>query len=60
MGWDVFVMSEDYYVLVPDPRTPGKIVRAKAARFKVLKEDWNEYELEDGTIVKVKLTVAHV
>jgi len=53
-------MSEDYYVLVPDPRTPGKIVRAKAARFKVLKEDWNEYELEDGTIVKVKLTVAHV
>ncbi len=38
----------------------GKSARGKAERFKILKEDWNEYELEDGTIVRVKLAVRQI
>jgi hypothetical protein len=27
--------------------------------FKVIKEDWNRYELEDGSIIKVKLIASN-
>lgn len=43
-------MSEVY---LPGPK--GEFIRAKNLKFKVIKEDWNEYELEDGTILRAKL-----
>jgi len=43
-------MSES---IISHPRF-GK-VRAKDLKFKVLKEYWNIYELEDGTIIRVKV-----
>lgn len=32
----------------------GKIVDAKSIDFKTNKEEWNEYKLEDGTILRIK------
>ena len=34
--------------------------KARILDFKTLREDFNEYELEDGTIVKVKIMLADV
>ena len=42
-------MGESY---VP---TPIGVIRAKDLKFKVIKEDWNVYELEDGTVIRVKV-----
>jgi len=28
--------------------------------FSALREDWNEYQLEDGTIVRVKIVIASI
>ena len=52
-------MSERF-VMVPDPRDPRKFIRGRVVGFKALKEDWNEYELEDGTRVRVKLVVQSI
>ncbi len=42
-------------------RTPdGRIVTGKKLNFKTLKEEWNEYELEDGTKLYVKLVLIDV
>lgn len=39
----------------------GKMVRGVEVGFKkTIKEDWNEYELEDGTILKMKNVVIRV
>ena len=35
-------------------------VRAKILDFRTVREDFNEYELEDGTRVKVKVVLADV
>lgn len=52
--------KKEYFVNVPDPRNPSRMVKGKIVNFKVLKEDWNEYELEDGTIVQVKPVVQSI
>ncbi len=38
----------------------GKIVDGVDVNFKVKKEEWNEYELEDGTILKFKSVVTKI
>jgi hypothetical protein len=48
--------SEEYTV-APDPFHSGKILRAKVLKHEVVKEDWNEYKLADGTRVKIKMEV---
>ena len=41
-------------MMVPD------ISKGKKIDFKVLKEDWNEYDLDDGTKLKVKTVLIDV
>ena len=42
-------------------RTPnGRIVTGRKLNFRVVREEWNEYELEDGTRLYVKLVLADV
>ena len=48
------------YVKVPDPRDSRRFVRGIALNFKTIKEDWNVYELEDGTIVRIKLVAQSI
>jgi hypothetical protein len=43
-------------VRLPD----GREVEATQMSFKPRKEDWNEYECEDGTIIKVKVIVTEI
>lgn len=38
----------------------GKMVDGVDVNFKVKKEEWNEYELEDGTILKFKSVVTKI
>ena len=42
-------------------RTPdGRLVTGKKLNFKTIKEEWNEYELEDGSKLYVKLALIDV
>ena len=45
---------------MPRMQWQGEEVDALETRFKVVREDWNEYELEDGTIIRMKPVVAEV
>lgn len=45
------------YTVLQHPFRPGEIIRAKVLKFKTVKEDWNEYELDDGTRVRIKMEV---
>ena len=47
---------EEVVVRTPD----GRLVTGKKLSFKVKKEEWNEYELEDGTKLYIKLVLADV
>jgi len=38
----------------------GQQVQAQEVDFKLLSEDWSQYQLQDGTIVKVKTTVLKI
>lgn len=38
----------------------GTIVEAEPTEFKTKREDWNVYELSDGTIIKTKDIVAEI
>lgn len=38
----------------------GEQVEATEVRFETRKEDWNEYQLMDGSVLKMKLVVAEV
>ena len=38
----------------------GRVVTGKKLSFRTLKEDWNEYELEDGSKLYVKLVLIDV
>ena len=40
--------------------SPTGEIEAEDLDFSVVKEDWNSYRLEDGTILKVKLSVAKI
>jgi len=39
---------------------PIDLTKGEKVDFKVVKEDWNEYELADGTRLKVKLVLVDV
>jgi len=41
-------------------RVPIDLSKGKKIDFKAIKEEWNEYELEDGTKLKVKLVLVDV
>jgi len=41
-------------------KTPVDLSKGKKIDFKTLKEEWSEYELEDGTRLKVKLVLVDV
>ena len=69
MDEDLSVGERTYrlVVLVPDEvaelkiRTPdGRVVTGRKLNFRVVREEWNEYELEDGTKLYVKLVLADV
>ncbi|MCC6027944.1 MAG: hypothetical protein HA490_05990 [Archaeoglobales archaeon] len=51
-------MSEDIEVRIRKP--DGSVVSGIKIGFKTLKEDWNEYELEDGTKLYIKLVLVDV
>jgi len=38
----------------------GEVVDAVRVGFTPIKEEWNEYKLEDGTILKIKLVLVDV
>jgi len=38
----------------------GELVDAIRVDFTPIKEDWNEYKLDDGTILRIKLVLADV
>ena len=38
----------------------GKQVKAQEVEFKLLREDWSQYQLPDGTIVKLRTTVLKI
>jgi len=42
------------------PITPEDLIEGEDVDFQVVKEDWNEYKLSDGTTLKVKLVLAGV
>ncbi len=38
----------------------GRMVEAEDVDFDVVREEWNEYKLKDGTVLKIKLVVGSV
>ena len=46
-------MAEPREITMPD----GKKAMAKEMAFDTVKEDWNEYKLEDGVTVRIKAVV---
>ncbi len=38
----------------------GKMIEATDMNFKIAKEDWNSYELDDGTMVKLKTSPTRI
>jgi len=38
----------------------GEVIEVEDVSFFTRKEDWNEYQLQDGTIIKVKYVVAEI
>ncbi len=51
-------MSEEGELKIQMP--DGRVITGKKLNFKPVKEDWNEYELEDGTKLYVKLVLVDV
>ncbi len=49
-------MKEKLKVRLPN----GREVEAMDVDFETVKEDWNEYKLEDGTILKFKTVVSSI
>ena len=52
------ILSDEFEPIVKMPN--GRSVKGKKLSFKTIKEDWNEYELEDGTRLYVKLVLIDV
>lgn len=38
----------------------GREVEALSVRFRSVREEWNEYDLEDGTTIKMKAVVSDI
>ena len=53
-------VNEGLYVIIPHPRKPAVKVKGKVLKIVRKKEEWNEYELEDGIIIRIGLTVNHI
>ena len=49
-------MSTIKTLTMPD----GKQVKAKELDFNIIKEDWSQYALQDGTVVKLRTTVMKI
>lgn len=47
----------DRLVVVPGSDGP---IKGQLIDYKTVREEWNVYQLEDGTTIRVKLTVAQV
>jgi len=45
---------------MPKMNFQGKEVEATEVRFQTIKEDWNEYQLMDGTVLRMKAVVGEV
>ncbi|MBM3175868.1 MAG: hypothetical protein FJZ93_09155 [Chloroflexi bacterium] len=45
---------------MPKMNFQGKDVEATEVRFQIIREDWNEYQLMDGTVLKMKTVVGEV
>lgn len=45
---------------MPKIKWQGQDVDALSLRFKTIKEEWNEYDLEDGTTLRMKAVVSDV
>jgi len=45
---------------MPTIKWGGKEVEALSIRFKSIKEEWNEYDLEDGTTLRMKAVVSDI
>ena len=45
---------------MPTIKWGGKEVEALSVRFKSVKEEWNEYDLEDGTTLRMKTVVSDI
>jgi len=45
---------------MPKINFQGREVDATEVDFQTRKEDWNEYQLMDGTVVKMKLVVSEI
>ena len=43
------------FTLLQNPFKQGQIIKAKILKTKTAKEHWNEYELDDGTKVRIKM-----
>ena len=51
-------MSDEKTIKIPFK--DGKMVDAVEVGFAVVKEEWNEYKLEDGTIIRFKSVVTQI
>ena len=45
---------------MPKMNFQGKDVDATEVRFQTIREEWNEYQLMDGTVLKMKTVVGEV
>ena len=45
---------------MPKINFQGREVDATEIEFQTRKEDWNEYQLMDGTVIKMKLVVSEI
>ena len=45
---------------MPNIKYKGKEVRAEDVSFSVVSEDWNTYQLHDGTEIRMRLVVREV
>ncbi len=45
---------------MPKINFQGRDVDATEVEFQTRKEDWNEYQLMDGTVIKMKLVVSEI
>ena len=45
---------------MPKINFQGREVDATDVEFQTRKEDWNEYQLMDGTVIKMKLVVSQI
>jgi len=45
---------------MPKVNWQGQEVDAVEVRYKSIREDWNEYDLDDGSTVRIKLLVSEI